>query len=124
MSKWLVAQLGHSPQVLSGDVLKRLQAPQVKTARELRRVRYMRHVSEAHYGLGWRIYQYAGTTVVNHSGSVEGYGAQIAFMPEKGVGLVLLTNSNTKKFWRILPKFLNHELGLNERKCDIETQFC
>jgi beta-lactamase class C len=124
MSKWLVAQMGYSPQVLSNDVLKRLHAPQTKTARELRRVSYMRHVSEAYYGLGWRIYQYAGATVVNHSGSVEGYGAQIAFMPEKDVGLVLLTNSNTKKFWRILPKFLNHELGLNERKCDIETQFC
>jgi beta-lactamase class C len=113
MSKWLAAQMGHSPQVLSNTVLKRLQAPQTKTARELRRVRSMRHVSEAHYGLGWRIYKYAGATVVNHSGSVEGYGAQIAFLPEKGVGLVLLTNSNTKTFWRILPKFLDQELGLS-----------
>lgn len=124
MSKWLVAQMGHAPQVLPNDVLKRLQAPQTKTARELRRVRYMGHVSEAHYGLGWRIYQYAGTKVVTHSGSVEGYGAQIAFLPEKGVGIVLLTNSNTKKFWRILPKFLNHELGLSERKCEANNQFC
>lgn len=124
MSKWLTAQMGYSPQVLSRETLNRLHTPQTTTARELRRVSYMQHVSDAHYGLGWRIYQYAGAKVINHSGSVEGYAAQIAFLPEKGVGLVLLTNSKTKEFWRILPKFLDQELGLTERECGTKTQLC
>lgn len=124
MSKWLAAQMGHAPQVLSRQALTRLHAPQIKTARESRRVRYMRHVSDTSYGLGWRIYQYAGTEVINHSGSVEGYGAQIAFLPEKNVGLVMLTNSKTKEFWRLLPQFLDQELGLIKHKCDTENQTC
>jgi len=112
MSKWLAAQLGNSPEVLSSTTLSRLQAPQVNTPREQRRVRYMQHISDTHYALGWRVYEYAGTKVINHSGSVEGYGAQIALIPEKGVGIVLLTNSKIKEFWRVLPKFLDQELGL------------
>jgi len=84
------------------------------TPRESRRVRYMSHVTQTHYGLGWRIYQYGGTKVVNHSGSVEGYGAQIAFLPDRDVGIVLLTNSKTRAFWRILPTFLDMELGLGK----------
>jgi len=112
MSKWLVAQLGNSPNVLSHDVLARLHAPQIRTTSELRRMKHMRRVTDAYYGLGWRIYQYAGTRVVNHSGSVEGYAAQIALIPDKNVGIVLLTNSNAQKFWQILPAFLDHELGL------------
>ena len=112
MSHWLLAQLGNAPNVLSKQALRRLQAPQVSTPRESRRVGYMSHITETHYGLGWRIYQYKGAKVVTHSGSVEGYGAQIAFIPEMDAGIVLLTNSKTREFWRILPKFLDLELGL------------
>jgi beta-lactamase class C len=116
MSKWLSAQMGHYPQVLSQASLDRLHSEQVRTRGELRRTRHFGRVSHAHYGLGWRIYQYAGHKVVNHSGSVEGYGAQIAFLPSKNVGIVMLTNSKTKQFWSILPAFLEHELGLTSSK--------
>ncbi len=116
MAKWLAAQMGSAPQVVSDNVLARLHSPDTKTRSELRRIKHMGRVTQAHYGLGWRIYQYAGHKVVNHSGSVEGYAAQIAFLPAKNVGLVMLTNSKTKKFWRILPRFLDQELGLSPPK--------
>lgn len=111
MAKWLSAQMGGAPEVLPADLLSKAQQPQVETRRELRRIRHMVRTTRADYGLGWRIYQYAGATLINHSGSVEGYGAQIAFLPEKKVGIVLLTNSKSKEFWGILPMFLDHELG-------------
>lgn len=116
MTKWLSAQMGNYPQVLSQASLDRLHSEQVKTRGELRRTRHFGRVSDAYYGLGWRIYQYAGHKVVNHSGSVEGYAAQIAFLPHKNVGIVMLTNSKTKQFWGILPAFLEHELGLTSLK--------
>lgn len=112
MTKWLSAQMGYAPEVISNEELRLLQKPVVKTAREMWRNRRMKHLSNAHYGLGWRLYEYANTLVVNHSGSVEGYSAQIAFIPEQDVGLVLLTNSRTKEFWDILQLFLDAELGL------------
>lgn len=116
MSKWLSAQMGSYPQILSPSSLHRLHTAQVRTPGELRRTRHLGRVSDAHYGLGWRIYQHAGHEVINHSGSVEGYAAQIAFLPQKNVGIVLLTNSNSKPFWSILPAFLDNELGLNRLK--------
>lgn len=112
MTKWLTAHLGYAPEVISDETLEIIQKPMVKTAREMWRYRRMQHLSDAHYGLGWRLYQYADTLVVNHSGSVEGYSAQIAFLPERDVGIVLLTNSRTREFWDILQLFLDVELGL------------
>ena len=116
MAEWLKAQMGHAPNVISPELLEMLHDPIVRTPAELRRNRRMTELSDAHYGLGWRIYQYGGHTVINHSGSVEGYGARIAFLPEKDVGIVLLANFRTREFWDLLPTFLNLELGLvNER---------
>jgi beta-lactamase class C len=112
MAKWLAAQMGHYPQSMPEAVLRRLHTPQTRTRSELRRMRHLSRVTDAYYGLGWRVYEYAGATVVNHSGSVEGYAAQIAFLPDQNVGIVLLSNSKSKQFWKILPSFLDQELGL------------
>ena len=115
MAKWLSAQMGHAPDVLSDEVLALMHEPRVSTPAEVRRMRTMPQLKKAHYGLGWRVYDYAGETVVNHSGSVEGYSAQIAFLPERDVGIVLLTNSRSRAFFEILPVFLDLELGPDAR---------
>ncbi|MCC6981748.1 MAG: serine hydrolase [Bauldia sp.] len=46
-----------------------------------------------HYGLGWMSGAYRGLRVVSHAGGSGGFTAEIAFMPEAGVGLVILSNS-------------------------------
>jgi len=113
MTAWLSAQMGHVPDVLSVNALTLMHTPRVSTPAEKRRLRQMPRVKTADYGLGWRIYDYAGETVVTHAGSVEGYSAQIAFLPRRDVGLVILTNSRSKEFWSILPTFLDIELGFD-----------
>ena len=57
MSKWLRAQLGSSPEVISSQMLGNLTIPRVKTRREMYRKQWKSMLSEAHYGLGWRVYQ-------------------------------------------------------------------
>lgn len=112
MAEWLKAQLGEAPTVLTPAMLELTHARRVATPGEIRRVRNIYTLDAAHYGLGWRIYEYRGATVVTHSGSVDdGYAAQIAFLPEKEVGIVLLTNSRSRRFWEILPAFLNAALS-------------
>ncbi|MBB5519178.1 serine hydrolase domain-containing protein [Amphiplicatus metriothermophilus] len=116
MARWLIAQMGGAPHVLPAEALAIMQAPRVETKAELRRWGFLAdRLEAAHYGFGWRIYQYAGETVVAHSGSVEGYGAQIAFLPDRDVGLVVLANTRARRVWRILPAFLDIEFGLDER---------
>lgn len=112
MAAWLSAQLGDAPSVLSDDARAFMQTPQVATPSERRMKSLRAHMNDAWYGYGWRIYDYGGATVINHSGSVEGYSAQIAFIPERRVGVVFMTNSRTSAFFELMPTFLNEELGL------------
>lgn len=116
MARWLAAQMGAAPNVLPEDVLATIHAPHVETPTELRRWQALSsRLNDAQYALGWRVYDYAGYTLINHSGTVEGYGAQIAWVPESDVGIVILSNTRAERVWRILPTFLDVELGLEAR---------
>jgi len=44
------------------------------------------------YGLGWFLRQWNGHKVVEHGGNIDGFNAEVAFMPDQNVGFVLLTN--------------------------------
>ena len=44
------------------------------------------------YGLGWFLRQWQGHKVVEHGGNIDGFNAQVAFMPDQKLGFVLLTN--------------------------------
>src|SRR6185295_10667054 len=44
------------------------------------------------YGLGWFLRQWGGHKIVEHGGNIDGFNAQVAFMPDQKVGFVLLTN--------------------------------
>ena len=44
------------------------------------------------YGLGWFLRQWNGHKVVEHGGNIDGFNAQVAFMPDQNLGFVLLTN--------------------------------
>jgi len=113
MAQWLNAQLGNVPEVLPPEVLDLIHAPQVSTPTETRRMREaMPDLRSSHYGYGWRVYDYAGQTVVAHGGTVDGYSAQIMFAPDLDLGIVVLSNSRSKRLWKIAPMFLDLSLGL------------
>ena len=113
MAQWLNAQLGNVPEVLAPEVLDLIHAPQVSTPTETRRMREaMPDLRSSHYAYGWRVYDYAGQTVVAHGGTVDGYGAQIMFVPDLDLGIVVLSNSRSKRLWKIAPMFLDLTLGL------------
>ncbi|WP_348729439.1 serine hydrolase domain-containing protein [Rheinheimera texasensis] len=95
MGKWLIARLGHRPQVLSAAVLKDLQTPRVKTADNLQGRTYGPYVSTAHYGLGLRIYQFGNNTVYHHGGLVRGYRTDMSYSPDAGLGVAVLVNAQT-----------------------------
>lgn len=93
---WMLAQMGRDPDVLSKDVLKAVQTPLADTPGEKRRMReFAERLTTADYGLGWRVYDYAGHKLVGHRGGVTGYRSLILFDPEKKTGVVALWNSGT-----------------------------
>ena len=97
---WLQAQMGVEPGVLSPRVLQSVQTARVATPGELGRMRkYRERVRTAAYGLGWRIYDYAGHRVIGHHGGVRGYRSLIMFDPVLKSGVVALWNGSSGQPW-------------------------
>ena len=117
MAQWLIAQMGHRPDVLSPEVLNQIQTPQVETPGETRSSAWRRErLNSAYYGLGWRIYDYAGHTLVFHGGAVQGYRAMAAFLPDRDLGIVILWNSESAMPSGLLPTVMDRALGLPTRE--------
>jgi beta-lactamase class C len=116
LALWLQAQLGRRSDVLSADVLASVQAQLVQTPGELRGSAWRRErLRDAHYGLGWRIYDYAGTRMVFHAGAVQGYRGIIGFLPEQGFGMVMLWNCESGVPTGLFPTTMDRYLGLPPR---------
>jgi CubicO group peptidase (beta-lactamase class C family) len=47
------------------------------------------------YGLGWSLMDYRGRKVASHGGAFDGMYSRVALVPEKNLGVVILTNSMT-----------------------------
>ncbi len=113
MSKWLIAQMGDRPDVLPAAVLDEAHRKRISTPPETARQRSLKTpVKDTAYALGWRMYDYAGHQLITHSGSVEGYIAQIAWLPEDRTGIVVLSNTRGARAAKIVPAWLDYQLGL------------
>ena len=84
MAQWVRFMLGKG--VFNG---KRLVSE--KSFEELTR-KQINIAGSVDYGLGWFLRQWNGHNVVEHGGNIDGFNAQVAFMPDQNVGFVLLTN--------------------------------
>ncbi|WP_425491600.1 serine hydrolase domain-containing protein [Cognatiluteimonas sedimenti] len=113
MAQWLVAQTGHRPDVLPESLLATLHAPVIDTPTEMRGSSWRRErLGAAGYGIGWRVYDYAGHRVVFHGGAVQGYRASIALVPERDLGVVILWNSTSGVPSGLMPTILDSAIGL------------
>lgn len=116
LALWLQAQMGQRPDVLSPDVLASVQASLVQTPGELRGSMWRRErLRDAHYGLGWRVYDFAGTRVIFHGGAVQGYRALVGFVPEHGFGIAMVWNCESGVPFGLFPTVLDRYLGQPQR---------
>lgn len=124
MTRWLKAQMGAAPSVVPSAVLDLIHAPRVVSPAETARMRQVSpRFKAAQYAFGWRLYNYGGAPVIAHAGTVDGYAAQIAFLPQQDAGIVILANARSRRLWRILPTFLDLELGLpRENWLELQTE--
>ena len=117
MRAWLMAQLGHEPSVLSKTMLDEMQTGVVRTTRQQAHYRHRRGISNIHYGLGWRTFDYAGDTgFVQHGGYVRGMRSEMVFNRKLQIGLVFLTNSEPARLGELPFDFL--DLYQSRRKGD------
>jgi beta-lactamase class C len=93
MAQWLLAMLGNKEDVIPVSVIDEVCKPLIKTPQELYKYNWKNRLKSIHYGMGRRIFNYAGHNLVYHSGNVCGYFAAMAFLPEHNTGIVVLQNS-------------------------------
>lgn len=106
MEIWLRAMLLEYPDVVTPNMIQEMTQARVQTKNETRRREWRKHLRTAHYGLGWRIYNFRGVQLNYHGGWVQGYRADVAFSPtlETGVAILMNAESNlintiTAQFW-------------------------
>lgn len=107
MSHWLLAQMGHNPDVLSPATLNTLHDKVTRNTATQSHYRAREGVTDTHYGLGWRVFDYRGDkNFVHHGGYVLGFRSEMVFNAELQIGMVILSNSN-KLAGEVIFKFLD-----------------
>lgn len=94
MARWVLAQLGHNPEVLPPMVLNTVQAKVTRNTPAQNHYGSREGVTDSHYGLGWRVFDYRGDkNFVHHGGGVQGFRSEVVFNRELQIGMVVLTNT-------------------------------
>ena len=75
-----------------------------------------------HYGLGLAVRRYRGLTVLCHSGSQPGYKAHIAYVPERDVGVVILSNREDTRPAALAASILAEAIGGNFPGTDLAAE--
>ncbi|MBX6363925.1 MAG: serine hydrolase [Gemmatimonadetes bacterium] len=114
MAKWIRFQLGEGSfagrRLLQPATLEEMWSPQTIIAGG----GFQRTSPDAHfiaYGMGWFLHDYHGVKLVEHGGNVDGMTALVALVPEKKLGMVILTNLDhttlpTAIFYRVVDAYL------------------
>ncbi|WP_343081411.1 serine hydrolase domain-containing protein [Ostreiculturibacter nitratireducens] len=83
MARYLEALLstGGEHGIVAPESLAHLTAPQVPVSATMS------------YGLGWFVEDWKGQRLIHHGGNTFGFTSEVAFLPEAGTGIVILTNA-------------------------------
>lgn len=107
MARWVLAQMGHNPEVLSPATLQAIHAKVTKNTAAQSHYGARDGVTDTHYGMGWRTFDYRGDkNFLHHGGYVFGSRSEMVFNPELQIGMVILSNCN-KLPGEIIFKFLD-----------------
>lgn len=114
MEIWLNAMLSEYPEVVTPTMVSQMTQPRVQTKNELRRREWRKHLRTAHYGLGWRVYNFRGYKLNYHGGWVQGYRADVAFSPDLEMGIAILMNAESNIINTISAKFWDQAIKSKE----------
>jgi CubicO group peptidase (beta-lactamase class C family) len=92
MLEWVRLQLNDGKvgekQVISAATIANIHAPHMA----MQQSQQYTEVLSNSYALGWFTKVYRGHQMVEHGGNIDGFSANVAFLPNDKIGLVVLTN--------------------------------
>lgn len=111
MGQFLLAQLGQHQNVLPTTTLNQTQARITKNTPAQNHYGTRKGVGNTAYGLGWRVFDYGRhKNFVHHGGWVKGFRSEMVFNRDLQIGMVFLTNSESRRVREVIFKFMDmHE---------------
>jgi CubicO group peptidase (beta-lactamase class C family) len=92
MARYLLFQMNQGEidgrHVLSANSAQQMQSPQMVIQGE----RTFKELGPNSYGMGFYISTYRGHKMVAHGGNIDGFSAELAFLPDDHTGVVVVTN--------------------------------
>lgn len=107
MAQWMIALLGHRPDVISKAMLDTLYKPLVYAPSKNRNYGRAQRYSHSYYGLGWRILTFPDDTLVYHGGFVNGFRSEVAVSRKDNLAICILANAPGELADTAIPIFLN-----------------
>ena len=96
VSQWVRLQLGkgkfEGKQLISSAAIQEMHASQTVIPLAGTMKLLYPEANFLNYGLGWFLSDYRGHKLVEHGGAIDGMRAQVAMIPSKNIGVVVLTN--------------------------------
>jgi CubicO group peptidase (beta-lactamase class C family) len=95
MAKWLLLNLGGGAiagkRIVAARQVQDMHRPQM-VIQTFPGLFEDPEIQQPAYGLGWFVESYRGKKRVHHGGAIDGFMAQVSFLPSEGIGVVVLTN--------------------------------
>ncbi|HSX84866.1 MAG TPA: serine hydrolase [Cellvibrio sp.] len=108
MSRFLLAQMGKRQDVLPLAVLDPIQARVTKNTPAQNYYGVRKAVGNTAYGMGWRVFDYGrNKNFIHHGGHVKGFRTEMVFNRDLQIGMVFLSNSETRFARDVIFKFLD-----------------
>jgi beta-lactamase class C len=111
LARWMRAQMGLAPKVLSPDVLMEVQRSRVGTGKPYGNTPFGPALESPGYGLGMRSFIYRGHRLAGHSGAVTGYRSTMMFDPAADTGIVMMWNSEANLPFKLQAEFFDLAYG-------------
>ncbi|ETS88227.1 hypothetical protein PFICI_02055 [Pestalotiopsis fici W106-1] len=121
MAKWVRAFVeGGASLPLGKQDFEALRTPLIITGGSVR----IEHMSPILYAMGWDTMHYRGERLITHSGELPGYSSQMAYLPDRQWGLVMLSNADAfaqEAFEAIYLRLLDDGLDVpaSDRQADL-----
>ncbi|RPI58095.1 MAG: serine hydrolase [Chloroflexi bacterium] len=101
MANWVLLHVNNGQfkgqQVISPGNLSQMHTPQmvIQGMPGMDLIMKYKEIGLPSYGMGWFINAYRGHTLIHHGGNIDGFSSLVSFVPDEGVGVVVLTNMNS-----------------------------
>lgn len=125
MAEWVRLHLARGVhdglRLLDSATVEEMHTPQIVTGIDSVTRRMFPERDFSAYGLGWRLYDYRGRKMVEHTGNVNYTRTQVGMVPSEGIGVVVFANlSSSALQTALMHRVFDALLGLPARDWSAE----